>query len=113
MKLILLLFFLTSCTQKYQTYYVIDKYNFNKDNYEAPIAKKMLPKNKVEREICADQIFFSSNAYKETSLLLTNTMKSLCGDDKYLLNTRLTETWWTVLLYSKSCVKVETYCPRK
>ena len=115
MKLILFfaLFTLASCTQKYETYHVISKSEFNKDNYEAPVTKKMYPGEKVTKDYCEGQILFSSNAKKATDRALTNIVRTTCSDDEYLLNSKVTETWWTTLIYSRSCVELETYCPRK
>ena len=113
MKYIVLLSLLISCTQKYQTYHVIDKQNFKKENYEVPITRKMLPANKQTRKYCAGQILFMSNAKKESDNYLSNLVSNMCGGNQYLLNARLTETWWTTLIYSRSCVELEAFCPRK
>lgn len=108
----LLLLLLFSCTQKYQTYHVIDKNNFNKDNYVAPISPKMYPARKAKMSHCEGQIFWSSNAKKKTDLYIERMVRTMCPDKNYILNSRLTETWWTTIVYSKSCVEFEYYCPK-
>jgi hypothetical protein len=113
MKYLLLVLIFMSCTQKYQTFHVIDKENFRKESPEVPITKKMLPGKKRHAEFCAGQFFFSSNAKKKTDQYLPHLVGRLCSGSKYLVNSRLTETWWTTIIYSRSCVELDTYCPRK
>lgn len=107
-----ILILLISCAQKYQTYHIIDKQNFDKDNYQTPISKKLYPQMRVSSSFCEGQFFFMSNAKKETDLQLNRIVRTLCPNDNYLLNSRLTETWWTTIIYSRSCVDFEAYCPR-
>ncbi len=102
-----------SCTQKYQTYHSIDKYNFQKEGENSPIVKNMIPVKKVKRAKCAGQFFFFENAQKKTDLYLSRMLPSLCESSNILLNSRLTETWWTTIIYSRSCVKFETSCSKK
>lgn len=110
-KLALLTLIIVSCTKKYQTYYVIDKYNFNKDNYQPPITKKLIAKREQQsREYCEGQILFSSNAKVATDKAVSGLAQSMCGESQYLLNNKVTETWWTTIVYSRSCVKIESYC---
>ncbi len=110
--LTLLISFL-SCTQKYQTYHVIDKARFDKENPEVPITRKMRPGRRTSKEYCAGQFFFASNAYKKTEQYLKNMVTTMCPDSDYIINSRLTETWWTTIIYSRSCVELEGYCPKK
>lgn len=112
MKTITLLLLLTGCAQTYQTYHTIDKHNFTKDGANSPITPKMVKTKKVERGHCEGQFFFFSNAKKKTDSYLPRMIGSLCGDSKYLMDSRLTETWWTTIIYSRSCVKFEAHCPR-
>lgn len=113
MRFLLVLFLFMSCTKKYQTYYVIDKSNFDKDNYQAPIAPKMLPGKKTKVSHCEGQIFWSSNAKKKTDLYINRAVNSMCPSKEYILNSRLTEIWWTTIIYSRSCVELEGHCPIK
>ena len=113
MKLIILALFLSSCAQKYQTYHIIDKHNFDKDNPTTPITKKMLPRPKLYKtSYCSGQFFFYSNAKKTTDRYLSNMVRTMCPSSQYVLNSKLTETWWTTIIYSRSCVELEGYCPR-
>ena len=110
---ILLFLLLISCTQKYETYHVIDKQNFKKDNYEAPITKKQLASGeKSLSEYCEGQILFSSNAKVSTDRALSHLVDRACTKNRYLLNSKVTELWWTTIVYSRSCIELETYCPR-
>lgn len=108
----LFIFLTISCTQKYQNYPIIDKSHFDKDNYDSPITKKMYPGKKVEASTCSGQIFFASNAYEDTKRQLQNMVRTLCPESMYLLNGQLTETWWTTIIYSRSCVELTSFCPR-
>ncbi len=114
MKIFSLLFLLlVGCTQKYQTYHIIDKHNFDKDNPQTPITKKLkLSAKKEKTSFCAGQFFFSSNAKQKTDRYLQNMVRTMCSDSQYISNSKLTETWWTTLIYSRSCVELEGYCPR-
>lgn len=112
MKYLLLLLLVSSCAQTYQTYHTIDKRNFSKDGENSPITPKMVKMNKVERGHCEGQFFWITNAKKQTDQYLPRMIGSLCGESDYLLDSRLTETWWTTIFYSRSCVKFETHCPR-
>lgn len=106
---------LTSCSQKYQTYHVVDKYNYKIDDYDAPITSKLLPRTKVSKTICSDQIFFNRNAEKISKRQMEQVVQNLCPDGRFIINAKLTEDWWTVIAYSRSCMTFEGYCslPRK
>lgn len=111
MKLFFLLL-LVSCTQKYQTYHVIDKHNFDPQNYQAPVSPKLRAAEKKTRNLCKGQFFFSSNAQQENYKRLKYVVKNACPQSNYLLNSKLTETWWTTIIYSRSCMEMDFYCPR-
>ncbi len=110
-KLLFFIILITGCTQKYQTYHIIDKYNFDKDNPKTPITKKLYPGKKVKRSHCEGQVFFSSNAVTKSTRYLNQMVKGMCPNSNYVLNSRLTETWWTTIIYSRSCMEIEGYCP--
>lgn len=107
------IFQFVSCTQKYQTFHIIDKNNFDKERYEAPITKKLIPAHKTKASHCEGQFFFTSNAKTKTDLYTKRLVETICPSNAYLLNSRLTETWWTTIIYTRSCVELETYCPKK
>ncbi len=108
---ILLLTF--SCTQKYKTYHAIQKRNFNyRETGNVPIMKKMYPGKKEVQQSCEGQVFFNRNAHTISINNIPAMLRYSCPDSEYLLNAKITETWWTTLVYSKSCIKIESYCPR-
>jgi hypothetical protein len=115
MKIILLLLVavvFVGCTQKYETFYVIDKANFNKKNYQPPIAPKLRRTTKAKKYYCENQFFFSSNAKTKTDIYTNNVVNYMCPDSKYLLDTRITDTWWTTIIYTRSCVEIESFCSK-
>ena len=92
---------------------MIDKTRFDKENPEVPITPKMRKGKRTAKEYCAGQFFFMSNAYKQTDRYLKNMVSTMCPDSNYIMDSRLTETWWTTIIYSRSCVELEGFCPRK
>jgi hypothetical protein len=110
-KLIPLLLFLTSCTQKYASYDLIRKVDFNKESYERPITTmQVIPVGKDQLNSCFNQWLFFSNAEKEKNESIPFLIRSLCPGKDYLLDSDMTETWWTTILFTRSCVNVETSC---
>jgi len=112
MRLLLTALLLISCAKKYQTYHVIDKNNFDRHNPTTPITKKLLPGTKISRNHCEGQLLFMSNAYQESEKYLKQTLRGVCPKTNYLVNSTITEIWWTTIIYSRSCIEVEGYCAR-
>ncbi len=112
MKYFLILFIFLGCTQKYKTFHVIDKKNFDPENPQTPITKKLIRGQKNIEEFCTGQLFFFSNAKKESDQYLQRLVAYSCPQKEYLLDAKLTETWWTTIIYSRSCVELISYCPR-
>jgi len=112
MKYFILFTLLFSCTKKYETFHVIDKYSFNKNDPESPITGKLYPGEKEVRSHCEGQFFWSSNAKTKTDNYVNSVVQNMCPEAKYLVNNRLEETWWTTIVYSRSCVRMESYCGR-
>ena len=111
MKYIFTLFLLTSCAQKYRTYSVIEKSSFIAGKEQDLIVNKKLKKGrKFTKEYCRGQILFNTNAKKETDRYLEQLVRLSCPKTKYLMDTTVTEVWWTTLVYSRSCVELESYC---
>jgi len=111
MKNALLLFFLFSCTQKYASYDLIRKIDFNKESYERPITvMQVLPIGNDELKSCFNQWLFFSNAEKQKDESIPYLIRSLCPGRDYLLQSEMVETWWTTILFTRSCVRVETKC---
>ena len=111
MKFILLLALL-GCSQKYQTYHVIDKYNYKIDDYDSPITPKLLKTKRVSKTICTGQIFFNRNAEKQTKRTVEEVVKNLCSQGRFISDAKLTEQWWTLIAYSRSCITFEGYCSK-
>ena len=111
--LTIMLFSMLACTQKYQTYHLIDKNNFDKEKPTTPIGRKVFKGAKFKKEYCRGQILFMSNAKKETDRYVSNLVRYSCPTDDVLVESKITETWWTTLVYSRSCVELESHCPRK
>lgn len=112
MKTSLLLLVLLGCTQKYTDYDLIRKVDFQKETYERPItAMQVLPAGGNDQlESCFNQWLFFSNAEKEKTEAIPFLVRSLCPGKDFLIQSEMTETWWTTLLFTRSCVKVETKC---
>ena len=113
MKFILLIFVLVGCTQKYKTYPVVDKNNFNKEEYQAPITPKLRRTLKQSKSFCEGQIFFSSNAKTMTDNQTRQEISYMCPDSNYLMDAKITDTWWTTIIYSRSCVDIEAFCTKR
>lgn len=111
MKNALFLLFLTACTQKYVDYDLIRKVDFQKESYQRPVTiMQVLPDGKDNLNSCFNQWLFFSNAEKEKNDAIPLIVRSLCPGKDYLMNTEMTETWWTSILFTRSCVKVSTLC---
>jgi hypothetical protein len=111
MKTILLLTLLVSCTQKYADYDLIRKVDFHKETYERPItAMQVLPVGKDSLESCFNQWLFFSNAEKEKNESIPYLVRSLCPGQDFLVQAEMVESWWTTLIFTRSCVSVETTC---
>lgn len=110
-KIITILFVLTACTQKYANYDLIRKVDFNKESYERPITTmQVIPVGKDKLNSCFNQWLFFSNAEKEKNDSIPMIIRSLCPGKDYLLDSQMTETWWTTIVFTRSCVGVETLC---
>lgn len=110
MKYLLLLLPL-ACTQKYADYDLIRKADFNKDSYERPITTmEVIPLSRDDLKTCFNQWLFFSNAEKQKNEAIPMMVRTLCPREDYLLDTRMTETWWTTIIFTRSCVEMETRC---
>ena len=111
MKSYLLLLTLISCTQKYADYDLIRKVDFNKETYERPTTlMEVTPVGKDNLKSCFNQWLFFSNAAAEKDSSIPFLIRSLCPSHDYLLNAQMVETWWTTIVFTRSCVSVETSC---
>lgn len=111
MKVYIFLLTLVSCTQKYADYDLIAKFDFNKETYQRPITlMEVIPFGKDRLKSCFNQWLFFSNAEEEKNSAIPYIIKSLCPSQDYLLNAEMVETWWTTIVFTRSCVSVETKC---
>lgn len=111
MKTILLLALIAGCTQKYADYDLIRKVDFNKESYERPITlMQVVPVGNDKLESCFNQWLFFSNAEKEKNEAIPYIIRSLCPGKDYLLQAEMVEQWWTTIIFTRSCVSVETKC---
>jgi hypothetical protein len=111
MKTLFILLALTGCTQKYTSFDLVRKVDFNRETYERPIpVTQVMPEGKDELKSCFNQWLFFSNAEKEKDQAIPFIIRSLCPGKEYLLDTEMTERWLTTILYSQSCVMIDTKC---
>lgn len=108
---IILVLLFSSCTKKYQTLDAIKKSNYRFNQTHNPITPKLYPGRKEIMEYCTGQFLFFSNAKKDTEKELLNLIRYSCPQKDYLVNSKITEIWWTTLVYSRACIQLETYCP--
>lgn len=113
MKHLILLIILASCASKYETHHAIDKRNFKLDTPNEAMPFRAV-KGKMEKNSrCEGQFLFFSNAKKKTDNALPNLLSRTCPKDVFLLDATVTETWWTTIIYSRSCIELEAHCPVK
>lgn len=110
-KILVLTLCLTGCTQKYATYDLIRKVDFNRETYERPISiMKVLPTGTDSLESCFNQWFFTSNAEKEKNDSIPFLVRGLCPREDFLLDADMVDTWWTTIIFTRSCVSIKTKC---
>lgn len=112
-----LLLFMTSCSSKYYQYPYIDKEEFSMGTYKqqslsSPGDRKFLKGEKEVEKFCAGQILFQKNAYEIAYASINALVAQSCPKQSILIDARITHDWWSALVYSRSCVKVESFCPR-
>jgi hypothetical protein len=113
MKNLLLLSLLVGCTQKYMEYDLVRKADFQRSNYNRPImVSEILAAGEDQLSECFNQWLFFSNAEKEKDDQFPMLVRLLCPRNDYLLNTKVTETWWTTILFTRSCLSIKTDCGR-
>lgn len=111
MKMILVLMFILGCTQKHVSYDVIRKVQFGHEKYQRPILTRPIIKDGHDSlKACFNQWFFSSNAEKRKDEAIPLVVRSLCPSHDYLLDTEIEETWWTTIIFTRSCAEVTTSC---
>lgn len=115
MKNLVLLFLIIGCTQKYMDFDVIRKTDYLQGGApKQPISVRPMVKGlKENQKECFNQWFFISNAEKNKNEFKPQLIQTMCFGSDYLIDARITETWWTVLFFSQSCLEINTYCPMK
>lgn len=71
---------------------------------------QVIPVGRDHLKSCFNQWLFFSNAEEEKNESIPFIIRSLCPGKDYLLDSDMTETWWTTILFTRSCVDVETSC---
>jgi hypothetical protein len=100
-----------SCTQRYVTYDVIHKLQFREAPDKRPIAPMMVKSHQDNVKECFNQWLFFNNAEKEKDRYLPMLMQVLCPGSEWLLDTTVTQRWWTTIVFSQACVEVQASCP--
>ena len=114
MKFILLLVFLTACTQKYADYDLIRKVDFNRQSYERPVTRmQVVPTGKDHLDQCFNQWLFFSNAEKEKENAIPEFVRALCPREAYLMDAKMTEDWWTTIIFTRACINIDTACAKE
>ncbi len=104
-----------SCTHKKYTIAQIDIESFKFDHHyptQSPkqIAKKN-PRNKsYKKKVCENQFLFLKNAAKESEDQIVEFLKRSCGQYSQSYMNQMTYTWWTTLLFSRSCIDFNFRC---
>lgn len=113
MKTMLLLLLISGCTQKYVSYDLIKKVQFTHGQYQAPVLHRSLSvEGKDSLKACFNQWLFSSNAEKRKNESIPLVVRSLCPSHDYLMNAELEETWWTTIIFTRSCAEIKTSCAK-
>ncbi len=111
MKMLIILVMTCSCTQKYADFDLIRKVDFNKASYERPTpATQVMAQGRDELKECFNQWLFFSNAEAQKEQRTPEFVRALCPGKDYLVNTAFTETWWTTLFFTQSCIEIKTLC---
>lgn len=111
MKSLIILVFLSSCTQKYADYDLIRKVDFNQETYERPVpATQIMAKGRDELKECFNQWLFFSNAEKQKVQRTPEFVRALCPGKDYLVSAAFTETWWTTIIFTQACIEIKTLC---
>ncbi len=111
--LMTLSFLVHSCTRKYADYDVINKLQYRENPNKRPIAPVMAKGHEDKVRECFNQWLFMSNAEKEKDRYLPMLVQVLCPGSEWLVDTRITQDWWTTIIFSQACVEVRAHCPLK
>lgn len=111
MKTLIILLLFTGCTTRFAEYDLIRKVDFNRETYERPTTlMEVMASGKDSLQSCFNQWLFFSNAEKEKNEAISFVVRSLCPGKDYLVNSKMNETWWTTIVFTRACVDVKTLC---
>ena len=111
MKIIFLLLFISSCTQKHVSYDLIRKVQFTHEEYQRPTTHRLVSAEGSDSlKACFNQWAFTSNAEKRKNEAIPLVVRSLCPSHEYLINAELVETWWTTIFFTRACAEIKTSC---
>lgn len=71
---------------------------------------QVTPAGSDHLKACFNQWLFFSNAEKDKETSIPMLVRSLCPGKDFLLQSEMVETWWTTIVFTRSCVSVETKC---
>lgn len=112
MKIVLLLALLVSCTHRYADYDSIHKTSFMQPILLTPPVNVVITPGQPDAlGKCFNQFLFFSNAEKEKDTYLAESVRALCPRAEWLGTTRISSDWWTVLVFSRACIEIQTRCP--
>jgi len=116
MKIVFILsLLLISCTHRKYQFAQIDHDKFIFDHHhpvvkESKIHGKLLETKMHNKSFCSDQFLFFNNAAKEVEQLSIEYMKRKCLKQGLSIDNQLSYTWWTIILYSRSCISIKFKC---
>ena len=102
---------LTGCTQKYVDYDVIHKPEFSQQPEKRPVAPALQKGSRDSLSQCFNQWFFFSNADTDRNRYLPQAIQLVCPGHDWLVEARVTQLWWTTILFTRACVDVVAHCP--
>jgi hypothetical protein len=111
--LMLVLSSLVGCTRKYVDYDVLSKLEFRDNPDKRPIAPAMLKGSKDHLEQCFNQWLFMTNADANRNRYVPQAVQMLCPGSEWLIDARITNQWWTTLIFTRACVEITAHCPQK
>jgi hypothetical protein len=104
--------FISACSSKYVIIPTIEKKSFKLSEKFShnPITKKLKPGKEDTQWLCYGQFLWFSNSQTRIKNSVPNILHHTCKNKEYLLNAKLTETWWTTILYTRSCIEITAKC---
>jgi hypothetical protein len=98
-----------ACTRKYADLGVLHKPSLARGT-TAPAFPTLIAGAEDRLGACFNQFLFFSNADKEREQYQRNSLQALCPGKEWLMEAGVTSHWWTVLVFTRSCVELEARC---